>query len=97
MERAAFAELPTLFPETMVSIYELWKQGRFEEAKKVQDSIRAIRNLFRLGNPNTIGKAGRQFAWTTGWPLSVGLSGQKIEKIVNEISRVLKENYQNAD
>ena len=48
--------IANLFPETMVSIYELWKKGRFEEAKKAQDSIRAIRNLFRLGNPNTIVK-----------------------------------------
>lgn len=87
--------IANLFPETMVSIYELWKKGRFEEAKKAQDSIRAIRNLFRLGNPNTIVK------------LAANLLGQPVgpcrrpfwtedEKTVNEISRVLKENYLNA-
>ena len=87
--------IANLFPETMVSIYELWRQGRFEKAKKVQDSIRAIRNLFRLGNPNTIVK------------LAANLLGQPVgpcrrpfwtedEKIVGEISRVLKESYFNA-
>ena len=87
--------IANLFPETMVSIYELWRQGRFEEAKKVQDSIRAIRNLFRLGNPNTIVK------------LAANLLGQPVgpcrrpfwtedEKIVGEISRVLKESYFNV-
>lgn len=87
--------IANLFPETMVSIYELWRQGRFEEAKRMQDSIRPIRQLFRLGNPNTIVK------------LAANLLGQPVgpcrqpfwtedEKIVSEISRVLKEEYQNA-
>jgi 4-hydroxy-tetrahydrodipicolinate synthase len=48
--------IANLFPQTMVSIYELWMAGKFEEAKKVQDSIRAIRDCFKLGNPNTIVK-----------------------------------------
>jgi 4-hydroxy-tetrahydrodipicolinate synthase len=48
--------IANLFPRTMVSIYELWQAGKFEEAKKAQDSIRAIRDCFKLGNPNTIVK-----------------------------------------
>jgi 4-hydroxy-tetrahydrodipicolinate synthase len=48
--------IANLFPRTMVSIYELWKAGKFEEAKKAQDSIRAIRDCFSLGNPNSIVK-----------------------------------------
>ncbi|MDR3193184.1 MAG: 4-hydroxy-tetrahydrodipicolinate synthase [Treponema sp.] len=48
--------IANLFPRTMVSIYELWKAGKFGEAKEAQDSIRAIRNCFKLGNPNTIVK-----------------------------------------
>ena len=48
--------LANLFPRTLVSLYELWKAGKFEEAKKAQDSLRAIRSCFSLGNPNTIVK-----------------------------------------
>ena len=48
--------LANLFPQTLVSIYEYWKAGKFEEAKKAQDSLRAIRNCFSMGNPNTMVK-----------------------------------------
>lgn len=45
-----------LFPETLVKIYSLWKEGRIDEAKQVQSSLRPIRDTFRLGNPNSIVK-----------------------------------------
>ena len=40
----------------MVGIYEQWALGNFEEAKRLQDSIRPFRNCFRYGNANTIVK-----------------------------------------
>ncbi len=46
-----------IYPEVMVSIYQLFKQGDLEAAKLAQDSIRPIRNCFRFGNPNTVTKA----------------------------------------
>jgi 4-hydroxy-tetrahydrodipicolinate synthase len=54
--KGAVCGLANLFPKTLVSIYELCKAGKFEEAKKHQNSIRAIRSCFSLGNPNTIVK-----------------------------------------
>lgn len=48
--------IANLFPETMVSIYELWKGGEFKKAKEVQDSIRQIRNCLSLANPNSVVK-----------------------------------------
>ncbi len=48
--------IANLFPATMASIYETWKKGDFKEAKNIQASIRAMRDCFRLGNPNTIVK-----------------------------------------
>lgn len=43
-------------PEVMVSIYENFAKGDWEEAKKVQDSIRPLRDCFKLANPNSITK-----------------------------------------
>ncbi|MFT3876853.1 MAG: 4-hydroxy-tetrahydrodipicolinate synthase [Propioniciclava sp.] len=43
-------------PETMVGIYESWKAGDLEAAKRYQSSIRALRTVFRHGNPNTVVK-----------------------------------------
>lgn len=45
-----------IYPETLVSIYELYKKGHIDDARKAQDSLRKIRSNFRFGNPNTIVK-----------------------------------------
>lgn len=46
-----------VYPRTMVEIYELWAAGDLDGARTAQASIRNLRNLFSLGNPNTIVKA----------------------------------------
>ena len=43
-----------VLPDTMSSIYDLWRSGNFEKARTVQDSIRPLRDCLRLGNPNSI-------------------------------------------
>lgn len=45
-----------IYPHTLVGIYEAWRRGDLEQARTFQDSIRAIRNCFAFGNPNTIVK-----------------------------------------
>lgn len=54
--RGGICGIANLFPAAMASIYETWKKGDFRKAKAIQDSIRPIRDCFRLGNPNTIVK-----------------------------------------
>lgn len=46
-----------VYPRTMVDIYRRWAEGDLEGARAAQASIRSLRNLFALGNPNTIVKA----------------------------------------
>lgn len=56
-----------VFPCTMVEIYEAFKAGDMERAKRVQDSIRIFRNCFKYGNPNTIVKiAAGLLGWNVG-------------------------------
>ena len=45
-----------VYPKTMASIYDLYKAGKIEEAKKVNESIASFRGCFKYGNPNTIVK-----------------------------------------
>lgn len=45
-----------VYPETMVSIYRLFREGRMEEAKRANESIQSFRDCFRYGNPNTVVK-----------------------------------------
>ncbi|QCR42681.1 4-hydroxy-tetrahydrodipicolinate synthase [Curtobacterium sp. SGAir0471] len=46
-----------VYPRTMVEIFRRWAAGDLEGARAAQASIRSLRNLFTLGNPNTIVKA----------------------------------------
>lgn len=45
-----------VFPKNMAGIYDAFAQGDLERAKACQDNIRAFRNCFRFGNPNTVVK-----------------------------------------
>lgn len=46
-----------VYPRTMVEIFQRWAAGDLDGARAAQASIRSLRNLFSLGNPNTIVKA----------------------------------------
>ena len=48
--------IANLFPETLVKIYELWKQGDIAGARAAQTSLRPIRDTLKLGNPNSVVK-----------------------------------------
>jgi 4-hydroxy-tetrahydrodipicolinate synthase len=52
----AISGCSNVFPELMVSIYELWSQGKFEEANEAQKKIRPFRNVMQMGNPNSVVK-----------------------------------------
>ena len=52
--KGGVAGCANVFPHTMVEIYEAWAAGDLDRAKKVQDSIRTLRAVFKYGNPNTI-------------------------------------------
>ena len=90
--RGGVCGIANLFPRTLVSVYELWKKGDFAGAKKTQDSIRAIRNCFRLGNPNSIVKMAANLL---GYPVGPCRKPFWSEDpaVAEEIARVLKEHY----
>ena len=45
-----------VYPHTMASIYNLYAEGKIEEAKAANASIASFRACFKYGNPNTIVK-----------------------------------------
>ncbi|TBL79410.1 4-hydroxy-tetrahydrodipicolinate synthase [Paenibacillus thalictri] len=45
--KGAIAATANLFPELAVSIYELWKQRKYEEAEALQRQLRGIRGAFQ--------------------------------------------------
>ena len=45
-----------VYPHVLASIYDLFKEGKLDEAQKAQDSIASHRAVFKYGNTNTIVK-----------------------------------------
>lgn len=52
----AIAGCANVYPHTLASIYDLFIEGKLEEARIVQNSIASFRAVFKYGNPNTIVK-----------------------------------------
>lgn len=45
-----------IYPAVMTSIYQLFTEGRMEEAEQAQSSIASLRAVYKYGNPTTIVK-----------------------------------------
>ncbi|WP_440858119.1 4-hydroxy-tetrahydrodipicolinate synthase [Staphylococcus shinii] len=57
-----------VYPKTMSSIYDLFIEGKVEEAKDMNDRIQTLRSCFKYGNPNTIIKtATRLLGYDVGY------------------------------
>jgi 4-hydroxy-tetrahydrodipicolinate synthase len=54
--KGGISGIANLFPEKLAKIYALWGSGDIEEAKKVQTSLRPIRDTLALANPNSVTK-----------------------------------------
>ncbi len=80
-----------LYPKTMSSIYELFMEGKIEEAKKANESIASFRACFKYGNPNTIVKTAVALM---GYPVGKCRApfNQVPEDGIEAIKKVLKEN-----
>ena len=80
--------MANLIPERLVSIYELWKQGKQKEAIEAQRSIRPMRNLMKLANPNSVVKRILNLMGHPVGPARRPVAG-KSEALDAEIKRVL--------
>ena len=54
--KGGIAGCANVYPHTMASIYNLFMEGKIEEAKEANASIASFRACFKYGNPNTIVK-----------------------------------------
>ncbi|MDR3588793.1 MAG: 4-hydroxy-tetrahydrodipicolinate synthase [Negativicutes bacterium] len=52
----AIAGCSNVFPELIVSIYTLWQAGNIEDANIQQRKLRPLRDVMKLGNPNSVVK-----------------------------------------
>lgn len=82
----AISGCSNVFPELMVSIYKLWKEGKFEEANEAQQKIRPFRNVMQKGNPNSVVKRAVNLL---GYPVGPAREPSNCEK--PEIDAALRE------
>ncbi|MDO4266075.1 MAG: 4-hydroxy-tetrahydrodipicolinate synthase [Eubacteriales bacterium] len=84
-----------VYPETMSSIYDLFVEGKVEEARVVNESIASFRACFKYGNPNTIVKTAVALL---GYPVGKCRApfNQVSEEGIAAIRRVLETNAANG-
>ncbi|VBB07685.1 dihydrodipicolinate synthase signature [Lucifera butyrica] len=80
----AIAGWSNVFPERIISIYKLWEQGKIEEANQQQISIRPLRDVMKLGNPNSVVKRAMNLL---GYP--VGPARQPVGNVNPKIDEAL--------
>lgn len=80
-----------VYPHVMASIYDLFKEGKLEEAKTAQDSIASFRAVFKYGNPNTVVKKAVSLL---GYPVGDCRRpfNYLVEEGVEELKKVLVDN-----
>lgn len=52
--RGAIAGTANVYPEISLEIWRLWKDGRIAEAIREQARLRPLRDVMKLGNPNSV-------------------------------------------
>lgn len=80
-----------VYPQTMASIYDLFVEGKIEEAKKANESIQSFRACFKYGNPNTIVKTATRLLGHNVGPCRAPFNQVPAEGI-EAIKKVLEEN-----
>jgi 4-hydroxy-tetrahydrodipicolinate synthase len=50
----AIAGTANVYPEIALAIYKLWQAGNIEEANQQQAKLRPLRDVMKLGNPNSV-------------------------------------------
>lgn len=94
--KGAICGIANLFPKTMVSIYENFIKGDFAAAKRASDSIRPIRDCFKLGNPNSIVKLAANLLGQDVGPCRSPFYTQD-ESVKEKVAGVLRTYYADAE
>ncbi len=95
----AVAATANVVPELVVSIYELWKNGSKEEAKKRQEQLKPLRSCFPLGTvPGVLKQAVSLGIFPVGQPrLPVtqlqGKTLEKLEKVISKYNEIDEPTY----
>lgn len=82
-----------VYPKVLSSIYDLFVEGKLDEAQEAQDSIASFRAVFKYGNPNTVVK---KAVAMLGYPVGDCRKpfNYLCEEGIEALAKVLEENKQ---
>ena len=85
----AIAGTANVFPEIAVTIFKLWQEGKIEQAKAVQFSLRPFRDVMAMGNPNSVVKRAMNLLGFPVGPARRPVSGVNSQVIDEALKKVL--------
>ena len=88
----AISGCSNVFPELMVSIYELFKKDDFEAANEAPMKIRPFRNVMQMGNPNSVVKRAAQLLGYEVGPARApsNVQNEAIDKALLDVFKLYK-------
>ena len=86
----AIAGTANVFPEIAVTIFKLWQEGKIEQAKAVQFSLRPFRDVMAMGNPNSVVKRAMNLLGFPVGPARRPVSGVNSQVIDEALKKVLE-------
>lgn len=98
--KGAIAATANVFPEAVVSIYEHWKQGSYDQAENSQRVLRDLRNAFQLGTlPSVLKEAMNLIGFPAGPPRTPvsPISGTERAELVRIIDNYINNGLLHAE
>jgi 4-hydroxy-tetrahydrodipicolinate synthase len=89
--RGAVAGTSNVFPELVVSIYKLWREGKIEEARAAQFKLRPFRDVMAMGNPNSVVKRAVNLMGYPVGPARKPVSGMNSKALEEALVKVLEQ------
>jgi 4-hydroxy-tetrahydrodipicolinate synthase len=88
----AIAGTANVYPEISLAIYKLWQAGKIDEANRQQTRLRPLRDVMKLGNPNSVIKRAMNLL---GHP--VGLAREPVGGINQKIDEELRKAFESYE
>lgn len=91
--QGAIAGWSNVYPKLLLDIYHLWEHGKLKEANEKQISIRPLRNIMQLGNPNSVVKRAMNLLGYNVGPAREPASGEseEIDTALKEVFKLYKQ------
>lgn len=92
--RGGISGISNVLPERMLAIYTNWEKGDFKEAKRVQNSIRPLRDCMKMGNPNSVVKRAAYFVGQNLGPVRApfNIQDEKIDAAIKNALEIISKN-----